>query len=461
MEGIATAAQLFKAAADEQLAPVVRVNKYKESVKLWAMALRATTDPSACTSLLSNMSVAHRKIFEMPRPATADYYLDSRDRMYHFGESLSHLNQSISAARAARKPTSYTDVLLARFQDTFFSGCTTVAQEPLSAKCSLRKYCHQAPGQLVLECGLELVSVIYAHSLRAFDQQDYLETQRAINECERGLADAEIVARRNDAPLAIHARLQEMADNIYLHRCILEGRLAIATGDKMLNRALQGNESLDTEELWSAIDMYHQAAILTRSRAIETEAIAVARRGRVYAKVIRNEATARPLLRHAVVLAASLSPRSFHGVKWYDECVATLSMYQEREAAAEDRAEEKKRAEAAKAKEPVLKKLAPQLEAIKKEVAKFGPYKLLEHIYEKHPPRIPLFKKNAAKILADVKSANVDTASKVLLKAISHYHADKNLASEFGLEWSVLCEEITKMLNEKYDKVKLDHHTQV
>jgi hypothetical protein len=38
---------------------------------------------------------------------------------------------------------------------------------------------------------------------------------------------------------------------------------------------------------------------------------------------------------------------------------------------------------------------------------------------------------------------------KTLLKTIRMYHEDKNSEREHGLEWHLLCREITKLLNAK------------
>lgn len=104
---------------------------------------------------------------------------------------------------------------------------------------------------------------------------------------------------------------------------IAESRRAIEQGDRIINLALH-----EIEGVWTGLDKYQEAGVLTRTRRdVETEAIALARRGRVYAKVLRNESLARPLLKAATELAASLAPRSFHGVPWYEECTKALREY--------------------------------------------------------------------------------------------------------------------------------------
>ncbi len=43
---------------------------------------------------------------------------------------------------------------------------------------------------------------------------------------------------------------------------------------------------------------------------------------------------------------------------------------------------------------------------------------------------------------------------KTLLKVIRMYHQDKNPMEEHGLEWHLLCREITKQLNAKLELYK-------
>merc|ERR1719450_1958952 len=111
------------------------------------------------------------------------------------------------------------------------------------------------------------------------------------------------------------------------------------------------------EGVWSGLDKYSEAGLLGRGRDIETEAIAVARRGRLYARVLRNEALARPLLLHATELAMSLAPRTFHGVQWYDECTRQLQAYQQTNFEADERAAERQRQAKLKSQEPVRRKM--------------------------------------------------------------------------------------------------------
>jgi hypothetical protein len=58
----------------------------------------------------------------------------------------------------------------------------------------------------------------------------------------------------------------------------------------------------------------------------------------------------------------------------------------------------------------------------------------------KYPPKVKYELKEA-----DLSSTTVKS---FLMKAITHYHPDRQVP--FGLEWKVLCGEITKYLNVRY-----------
>jgi hypothetical protein len=70
---------------------------------------------------------------------------------------------------------------------------------------------------------------------------------------------------------------------------------------------------------------------------------------------------------------------------------------------------------------------------------------LLDYVYKKHPPKVPSYTKGE-------ELDKTGTSKKRLMKAILFYHPDKQVL--FGMEWKVLCEEITKYLNFNYETCK-------
>jgi hypothetical protein len=58
---------------------------------------------------------------------------------------------------------------------------------------------------------------------------------------------------------------------------------------------------------------------------------------------------------------------------------------------------------------------------------------LLKHVYAKHPP------KNPSHTMGLLSPGDPGLTKKALLRAISHYHTDKNRVAEHGMTWHVLC----------------------
>lgn len=96
------------------------------------------------------------------------------------------------------------------------------------------------------------------------------------------------------------------------------------------------------------------------------------------------------------------------------------------------------------------------VDQIHQKVKKTSIYEFLDWIYKEHPP------KGGQKMvlnnlrcqtngLKDIKPT-ADNILKVVQRAISHYHPDKQ--TTHPKQWQIICNEITKMLNIKYSNVK-------
>jgi hypothetical protein len=107
---------------------------------------------------------------------------------------------------------------------------------------------------------------------------------------------------------------------------------------------------------------------------------------------------------------------------------------------------------------PTLRKLEPELDKLDKEWKKFesrnySAHALLVYIYHKHPPKQLL--PEAVKQLMDALARENDhKMQKAILKGIQNYHTDRACNKQHGMDWYVLCEEITKRLNTAYARYK-------
>eukprot|EP00898_Chlorokybus_atmophyticus_P004969 jgi/Chlat1/5473/Chrsp36S05454 len=249
-----------------------------------------------------------------------------------------------------------------------------------------------------------------------------------IAECHRPIECWQQVGDEGDA-------VEEQRGDIYLLRCTAESMRARQQADIMVEAALNGEDDLNVDMLWQAIDKYKEASLLTREHDVENEAIALSRLGRVFMKVLKLEERGNKYCVQAIQLAHAQQPRNLCDQAWLVECTELTKEYRQRKLAHEAEEQAKQRA-------PILEELQAVLDVIRAKSQESG-VALLRHIYQVHSP------KNTNQKIG---SLEPESMKKTMQSAIIHYHPDKNLA--FGKQWEVLCEEITKELTGKYEYLK-------
>lgn len=191
--------------------------------------------------------------------------------------------------------------------------------------------------------------------------------------------------------------------------------------------------------LWAAVDKFKEAILLVREQDLEAEGAALSRMGTAF------EALNMPTWAHryhhaAVVLALSMNEVRplVVSTKWFKESNEAVARFQ----AAFDR-EEQKQNDADRSE--IKEQMKEELENLEREAAASA-QSFLAFLYDGFRP------KNANHKLGSTDTKNATRAA--LRQAIGHYHPDKNPADEHGAKWHVLCEEITKRLNLKYEAYK-------
>jgi len=125
---------------------------------------------------------------------------------------------------------------------------------------------------------------------------------------------------------------------------------------------------------------------------------------------------------------------------WYKTCTEALQRYQSEAVTNDEAVWQKER-------EKYIKELEAELKDLKE--ANIGSAAgLLRHIYKTYPPKNPEHK------LDDKDLDNSTKMKKAVLTAIQHYHPDKQDKEKHGRKWAVLSEEITKLLNGRYEAYK-------
>jgi len=452
----AAAVELYKEAKSPELSPLLRESKLTKAICLWDGC-------EASPTIQVNLGKAHSLLADLSIEAPTDrssfrsgeeFVLGPEKRAEHHSQTVKHFSLACNAGRAD---------LIRPCVDAFESLVRVLSDEELDQKLRLEMSVGRLPIALQSPAMLKVADTVYKHGVKALSKGEWREALRAFRESERPLTRAQqLRAASSGSDWALQLdeeglEIESLRESITLHLLIAEGRQAVSTGDMLLNAAMKHSEEADQmiEGVWQALDKYSEAALLGRDRDIETEAIAVARRGKVYAKAFRNETLARPLLLHAIELTISLTPRTFHGVPWYDECQGQLQSYQQEEFNLESRAADRRRQAELQSLEPIREKMKPQLDALNKFADTHNVYKLLEHVYDKHPPKVDAFLRKREQVLKEVKDANADTIKRVLVQSSQlHYHPDKNLGHVYGDEWHVLSMEISKLLNARYNQIK-------
>ena len=74
---------------------------------------------------------------------------------------------------------------------------------------------------------------------------------------------------------------------------------------------MKGEETLNMGMVWTVVDLYKEAVILTRENDPEAEAIALSRLGSILDKVLKDKFRAKTYMMRSIQMAMSLHPRIF------------------------------------------------------------------------------------------------------------------------------------------------------
>jgi hypothetical protein len=249
----------------------------------------------------------------------------------------------------------------------------------------------------------------------------------------------------------IAEQIAELEDSMITEQFRAEAKREFVSAEATKGTALNDDDELNVDAMWQAVDAFRTAIVLARGRDIELEARCLTEVAIIHEKVFSNLSLAHRCFKAAVELIITYRPveitddgfmERFRRQDWVATALAALKRFQDRAVANDTAAYDLQR-------QPIIAKLKEQgvIEGINKASAK-GAVDLIVHIYEHHPPKRGEQIKPSKK---DIGTAP-DKIKTMLKKAIVQYARDKNL--DWGLEWTVLCEEIQKTLNNKYEAFK-------
>ena len=226
------------------------------------------------------------------------------------------------------------------------------------------------------------------------------------------------------------AELDVLDREMDITQSVISAMQANHHGICMLAQLLDDDEDLDMDLLWEAMDWFKRAELLTRELDVEQEARALSYMGKIFFKVLKLRERASESLVRCIQLAMSAHPRTFDSQEWFQTANTLLSEIQQQRQREEDQTTERERA-------PILEKLKEVLDKLL-EAKGQGSTHFLKFVYATHAP------KNSDHKLDE--TLLPDKLRNVLKTALLHYHPDKNRKEQHGIEWHVLCEEISKVL---------------
>ena len=224
-----------------------------------------------------------------------------------------------------------------------------------------------------------------------------------------------------------------------------EALQSLHVGDGMLERALKEDEFINVDLVWGAYDKYKEAEILSKGEDVEILCMSLFNRAKIYRDVLKDTYNCKQLLREAMGLAQTLIPGPYHNRPWYAELTAMTQKIRDEEIRAENSKWENQRKKYLKKVQEDVDKIAAHEHDLLKELCEF--------IFEKYPP----------KHITGYESRKPDFAlmnpphsgKRPLQKMVTLYHPDRVDREKHGMEYFVLCEEITKILNRQYNDIKL------
>lgn len=296
----------------------------------------------------------------------------------------------------------------------------------------LRKIAKAAPDGLIkATCYLKLGEATFNAGVIAYESQLFCDCQGYMADCNEPFEEA-LKFGKDDPRICEEAH--DFKERVYVHLCIAQSVSLRVQAENLYRTHLLNQESVNFDFIWDLVDMFKQCTLLVREQDLEQEAIGLSRLGKVFNEVLKLPDKAKVYYKQSFQLATAMFPRTFNIKDWYKDCSQAVEKYQKEIVQREEIKWQEER-------KPFIEKLKPELDGLQKTFEK-GYVMFLKYVYFKHPP------KNPEHTLTD------DGKTKKAVKmALMHYHTDK-LSKEEDMKWYVLCEEICKMLSQKYEQLK-------
>ena len=413
------------------LCPTLRKERIQQAINIYVNAFQTQANDDELSSAAKNLAMASWRLAEIVEEKYA--------HIYHLKEAAKYFSIAYNAGLTS-KAQSWIEPLLTstrQFLDDAIQYSLNLSDFKQRSKLLYEIACTVSEENLKAHCFLSLADATFKAGVSELAKGKYKECLAFMHECYHPVEEAR---RYGHCDPFVTTEVAVYEGDIFLHQCTAESIQARSTGDDLFSSVLCDEDNLNVDMVWEVVDWYKQAILLTREKDVEFEAIGHSRLGRVYDQVLKLKIKAKENFMRCLELVNSMYPRVFTSEKWYQEATEALNRYQQETVRKEEEAWSVEKNEILLE----LKEDIKKLEELSNNVED-----LLRHIYTTHPPKNKDHRLNES--LLSGENRNV---KKALRESLLHYHPDRLKAKDLGKKWVVLCEEITKYLNRKYEVYK-------
>jgi DnaJ-domain-containing protein 1 len=415
----------------ENLSPVLRKKRLQQAISIYTNAFQTQANDDELSSAAKNLATASCRL--------ADIVEEKFAHIYHVKEAGKYFSIAYDAGLKS-KSQPWIELLLTNtrlFIDEAIQFSLNLSDFKERARLLSYIACEISEENLKALCFLNLADANFKAGISELAKGKYKECLFFMRECYHPVEEAR---RYGHCDPFVSTEVAIYESDIFQHQCTAESIQARSTGDDLFRSVLCDEDNLNVDMVWEVIDFYKQAILLTRERDVEFEAIGHSRLGRVYDQVLKLKVKAKENFMRCLELCNSMHPRVFTSEKWYQEATEALNRYQREVRRKEEQAWSAQ-------KNSILLELKEDIDKLKEVSA--NTEDLLRHIYRAHPPKNKDHTLNESYL-----SGENQNMKKALRESLLHYHPDRLKAKDLGKKWIVLCEEITKFLNLRYEHYK-------
>jgi len=428
---------LYRKASAEGLAPVLKKSRLEGSMNCYTKALQtAYNDNDAAASAAKNYAKASGML--------ATSYLEDKDlkqAFHYYNEAFTHFNKSLVFGELSKSEEWKQDILES-CRELYEEAVEYSSDLPRRNRLSILESLAGSFDRKMFygDCYSEIAQICLKEAVTALSSKDFRSSLYSLKEMYRPI---EIMKECGHVYLFQEAMVLEADYTMQMART--ESLQALDSADAMIKDHLANSEDLNMDLVYTVIDKYRHAVVLTREIEIEVEAIALSRLGKLYDQVLKIQHRASTCFKKCIELAHALTPRVMTTEPWYKVATDTLLEYQKKTILYQESLKEEERQKYLKELEPEMKILNEARNSLFTKDVEF-----LLLVLEKFPPKVTVKIEEKGK-LDKMQRCEL---KKVFQRIVVHYHPDRQHNSDIGMKWKILCGEITKMFTSIYEMYK-------